>query len=326
MSNFICTTFCPECNREFKSSYALNSHLIWHKPEYVEKMKNRDMSFHKLKCKEYNDKQKQAKVDNYNLNPKFCPECSKKLKYENKRTFCNSSCSAKFNNLIRSNESRNKQKQNIIKTLSKIPKEVLQERAKRATKSRFKNKGLEYNVENYYNNCIVCNIKMYRRKTCSKHRRKTCSKQCLSTLRSNKMIERNKKHNFGGFKHKQIKYKEIYLDSTWELKVAQSLDENNIKWVRPKFIKWVDKENKVRRYFPDFYLLDYNVYLDPKNPFAKKVQKDKLICLKEQIKIPLLILNKNELNWETIKNKIMVGNDGTSPPSSACKTEVLILN
>lgn len=41
-------------------------------------------------------------------------------------------------------------------------------------------------------------------------------------------------------------------------------------------IKWVDKNNKVRRYYPDFYLPDYNVYLDPKNPYCLERDKEKL--------------------------------------------------
>lgn len=35
----------------------------------------------------------------YEANPKFCPECGKQLPFERRRAkFCNSSCSAKFNN------------------------------------------------------------------------------------------------------------------------------------------------------------------------------------------------------------------------------------
>lgn len=79
-----------------------------------------------------------------------------------------------------------------------------------------------------------------------------------------------------------IMYKGIMLDSSWELALAIRLDEMNIKWIRPEPITWTDKENNIRNYFADFYLPDYNLYLDPKNPYAIKVQKEKLDILLNQ--------------------------------------------
>lgn len=73
-----------------------------------------------------------------------------------------------------------------------------------------------------------------------------------------------------------VEYKGILLDSTWELELAKRLDELNIKWVRPDPIPWIDEEGVTHNYFPDFYLEDYNLFLDPKNPQAIKVQKKKL--------------------------------------------------
>jgi hypothetical protein len=68
----------------------------------------------------------------------------------------------------------------------------------------------------------------------------------------------------------------VLLDSSWEVEIAQFLVDNNVKWIRPKFVKWVDAEGKTRRYFPDFYLVDYCVYLDPKNPYGIITGKDKI--------------------------------------------------
>lgn len=75
----------------------------------------------------------------------------------------------------------------------------------------------------------------------------------------------------------------VKLDSRWEEVLAKRLDELNIKWVRPLPIKWVDKKGIYHNYFPDFYIPDRNLYLDPKNPFAVVSQKEKLDCLSEQI-------------------------------------------
>jgi len=75
----------------------------------------------------------------------------------------------------------------------------------------------------------------------------------------------------------------IKLDSSWEEALAKRLDELNINWERPSAIPWIDKNGVKRHYFPDFYLLDYDLYLDPKNPVAYKVQIEKINCLKKQV-------------------------------------------
>lgn len=76
-----------------------------------------------------------------------------------------------------------------------------------------------------------------------------------------------------------IQYKGITLDSSWELELAKRLDDLNIKWNRPDPLKWKDSNSLEHNYFPDFYLIDYNLYLDPKNPGAYKVQKEKIDIL-----------------------------------------------
>lgn len=77
-------------------------------------------------------------------------------------------------------------------------------------------------------------------------------------------------------KKNTVMYNGVLLDSTWELELAKRLDDIKIKWIRPDPIKWVDDNGLEHNYFPDFYLPDYDLYLDPKNPHAVKVQKKKL--------------------------------------------------
>jgi len=86
-----------------------------------------------------------------------------------------------------------------------------------------------------------------------------------------------------------VEYKGILLDSSWEFELAKRLDELEIKWVRPDPIPWVDEEGVTHNYFPDFYLEDYDLFLDPKNPHAIKVQKKKLDCLLTQYKNIVII-------------------------------------
>lgn len=86
-----------------------------------------------------------------------------------------------------------------------------------------------------------------------------------------------------------VEYKGILLDSSWELELAKRLDELEIKWVRPDPIPWIDEEGVTHNYFPDFYLEEYDLFLDPKNTQAIKVQQKKLNCLLTQYKNIVII-------------------------------------
>lgn len=88
----------------------------------------------------------------------------------------------------------------------------------------------------------------------------------------------------------------ILLDSSWEERLAKNLDNANISWIRPNPIKWIDKTGKQRNYFPDFYLIEYDLYLDPKNPAAMKQQREKVIWLKENIKNLIFLENEKDID------------------------------
>lgn len=91
-----------------------------------------------------------------------------------------------------------------------------------------------------------------------------------------------------------VEYKGILLDSSWELALAIRLDELGIEWTRPSPLKWIDASGVSHNYFPDFYLPGYNLYLDPKNPQAVKVQRDKLNILLSTYPNIILIETLNE--------------------------------
>jgi hypothetical protein len=81
----------------------------------------------------------------------------------------------------------------------------------------------------------------------------------------------------------------VILDSSWEVALAKRLDKQNIEWIRPEPLEWSDENGIIHNYFPDFYLPKFDVYLDPKNPQAIKVQKNKLqILLKQYSNIVIL--------------------------------------
>jgi hypothetical protein len=72
----------------------------------------------------------------------------------------------------------------------------------------------------------------------------------------------------------------VMLDSSWEEALAKRLDETGVLWVRPEDpIEYIGLDGRMHNYFPDFYLPEHNLYLDPKNPAAINAQKHKLNIL-----------------------------------------------
>jgi predicted DNA-binding protein YlxM (UPF0122 family) len=113
------------------------------------------------------------------------------------------------------------------------------------------------------------------------------------------------KRGFGGKNYrKNFVYKGINLESSYELLLAKELDKNKINWIRPKRLYWIDATGKNRHYTPDFYLPDYNVYLDPKNDYLIKIDSEKIKLCSDQNNVIILVLSKKELLWETIQNKM----------------------
>ena len=161
-------------------------------------------------------------------------------------------------------------------------------------------------------NCKTCNIEF-------KQKRKTnvfCSNSCKAKHYSNlnKELYRNNailnnlgKGNRNKYAHGWYESKfagKVYLESSYEYKMAVELDKNNINWIRPSYLNWIDDNNIKHKYYADFYLIDYNIYLDPKNDYLIKKDTNKINLVKLQNNIKILILTKNELTWNIIKNKI----------------------
>lgn len=133
----------------------------------------------------------------------------------------------------------------------------------------------------------------------------------LSNEQKAKLSEIHRKLGSGGFhSRKSVRYttiegKEIFLHSSWEEKVAIELDKNNISWNRPsKRFKWIDTDGKIRSYLPDFYLIDYRVYLDPKNDYLIVKDKYKIEKVQEMNNIKVVVLSKKMLSWKEIYRAI----------------------
>lgn len=70
------------------------------------------------------------------------------------------------------------------------------------------------------------------------------------------------------------------LDSKWEQIMAEKLNNFGINWIRGKKLNWVDIEGKTHIYFPDFYLEDFDIYIEIKNPFLMKKDEFKVNYIK----------------------------------------------
>jgi len=111
-----------------------------------------------------------------------------------------------------------------------------------------------------------------------------------------KMSESARKSKHRRLQRNIIEYNGIKFDSSWEVRLAKKLDADNIIWVRPEPIIYIDKQGLQRHYFPDFYLPDFNLYLDPKNPQAFKVQLNKIECLKTQYNNIIFLCSIDEID------------------------------
>lgn len=307
---------CPICNKHMKQ--ITNTHLNKHniniekfikqyptQPFMCENLLNKKI--YAGKCtnnKKIGLENKQNNIIEYDNQPIHCLECGTKIEYNNRiNKFCNKQCSAKYNNKKRidcgylmNSEIKQKIKNKIFERYY-----IIDENGKVIKK---------YTNIKYYK-CVNCE-KTFIQKNISGFVYKYCSKKCRHIILSkrakenNKLNKNNNKKSWGWY-DSPIAGK-VHLDSSWEYKVAKSLDENNIKWIRPSkdfyTFEWIDSNGNNHLYYPDFYLVEYDIYLDPKQPFLQIKDKYKIEYVVKKYNLKLLILNKNDLYWEMIKKLI----------------------
>lgn len=198
---------------------------------------------------------------------KMCA-CGKEFDSANK--YCSRSCSTTYTNISRgkqSEETKIKRAKSLceyygtnftgIKSHTPTKKSPLISAVKL---------GIQFTYIQYCTNCGKCFNASVRKNT------SLCSDDCyiFTKIHKNALTKR------------KVIYKDIVFDSSWEVTIAKLLDSLSIKWIRPKeSIEWIDGTGKSRKYFPDFYLEEYDVFLDPKNHIVAKKTTDKISYLKE---------------------------------------------
>lgn len=210
---------------------------------------------------------KQERISSYNENPSQCKQCDEPFDYQHRHNkFCSKSCAAKFNNKSRPNGHPSRTKNNESRR-----EKIKEDRKNNPRSSTVKFCKIQWII------CPVCQKNFYVHGWSRHYKRKSCgSQECKTHLSVGVRTYTNGRRKLFYYFNKH-QNKTVLLESSWEYDLAQWLDEQNIVWGRPRYIKWYDEiKQKERLYYPDFYLPEINLYLDPKNPTAMKLEKYKM--------------------------------------------------
>ena len=95
----------------------------------------------------------------------------------------------------------------------------------------------------------------------------------------------------------------VMMDSSYEVSTAHILDSLGIEWIRPEPLLWVSFDGKKHHYFPDFLLVDYDIYLDPKNEYCFMVQREKIDIISRTYP-NVIFMRKEDINENFIRKLI----------------------
>lgn len=231
-------------------------------------------------------------------------EYDRQLRNGNNNFYCSSKCCGKYTSDARIKHSNIEReclycKSKFVSTTHKRHKKCCNKLcAKKYAQSFVKIYNISSSMKRYYQynpqikpktyedrKCVICKT-VFNIQKCK--RKKTCSDGCFRKLMS---VNSTKNPNCGGeTNYKKYKYNDIWMDSSWEVNIAKWLDVNNIKWIRDRKINfiWTDIYGIKRRYYPDFYLPEHNLYLDPKNKYKLEKDRDKISRVIYENKIILI--------------------------------------
>lgn len=258
---------CVICHK-INSAKGIHSHYLLHDAE----RKSQHAAIAKLarsKFQHPNVSNKHKKIAEYFKHPSKCIECEAPISYDyrNIAKFCSRSCSAKFNNKKR-NESGWRHTDSARCSISNA--------ATGTTRKKFTR----------VSQCINC-------QKWHPGTRKTCSPQCRSAAATKNALANNLGKN--GIRSGKTSYTvdsygtPVRLESTFESKCAALLEELKVNWCRPKPLLYT-LHGKTHNYYPDFYLPDLDLYLDPKNDFLIKRDYEKIQAVIQQNSVKVVVL------------------------------------
>ena len=261
---------CTTCNKSYEREKQLIGHRKIHSQKYI---LNKSIIF-----KNNSELYKKRALDKYNLTPRYCKFCNKRFEYDEYRAnrqkqYCNSSCAASFNNTgrVRSDISKKKVSQKLADHYSR----VIETCCKGCNKNIQINK-IQKRFGNYCNFCIkkrneITN-KKYNCLKCNKSILKNKFKLCKDCWIVSEEFEKQRgnylKNFVKGYYFCSYENRDIYLNSSLEFAFAKFCDDNDIKWSKPKHLKYT-LNNRQHFYFPDFYINEYDLYIEVKGYFWK---------------------------------------------------------
>ena len=240
------------------------------------------------------------------MSTKICPKC--KTNHEKSGVFCSRACANSRGK--RTEDFKNKVRIKAIGRTNSVESKL----------KELATKGITPIFNQPNNKCIVCG------NDTSSPRLKTCSAECLHELRR---VNSQSNPNCGGQKHtKRIDItnnmgQTFVSESSYEVKTSEILNQLDIVWIRPSFFWYVDSSGHRRRYYPDFYLPDYDIYLDPKNEYLINTDIEKIYRASEQNEIFVAIIGKNHITQKSISK--LVRDRGNAPLLPVCNTGTLLL-
>jgi len=90
----------------------------------------------------------------------------------------------------------------------------------------------------------------------------------------------------------------VLMDSTWEVAMAERLDHLKITWDRREDMKlpYLSKNGRKRNYIPDFYLPEYDIYIEVKG-YWTDAAKHKMNAVQDINPVKIVILESlNEIH------------------------------
>lgn len=113
----------------------------------------------------------------------------------------------------------------------------------------------------------------------------------LEHSRRMSLVVENNPNSYSHMRGGKRKYGEHWVDSEWEIEVIKFLIERKISFLRNCGYFNYTYKNRVRKYFPDFYLPEFDLYIE-----VKGYQTDKDLAKWSQFPKKLLVIKKLEIN------------------------------
>lgn len=240
-----------------------------------------------------NPKKRGRHVQNCHLNPNFLQriEDAKQPLKERKLYQFTCKCGVLFELILTETEflSEKRRKHCSRKCANaRNPTEQTKEKTKNSLLLRSKQRGF---LKLFVSNCVICNMfRIFHSNI--KYKPKTCSRICYTKLLSQKL-----KGKTGGYRTQSGTskfhgswHRGVWMDSSWELLLAKSLDKHQICWERgEKFFDYVDIHGNRRKYYPDFFLPKFNQFVEIKGYWTPVVEH-KIRDVMKRHNISLVIL------------------------------------